>query len=221
MFGLSMNNLPHLLMVVLPVGIMSVTIHEVAHGWMARRFGDPTAEMQGRLSLNPIKHLDPIGTLAIFLVGFGWAKPVPVDPRYFKRPGHDMMWVGLAGPISNLTLAIASAFLLRGTFYLHNNLDILSGEATLGLIRFFQFGVVINVVLAAFNMIPIPPLDGSRVLAYFLPPQLERKFRELDRYGLMIVVVVIFILPWATNGRIDIVRSVAGAALSAFQAIFL
>ncbi len=220
MFG-SISDLPYMLLVVLPVGIMAVTIHEVSHGWVARRFGDPTAEMAGRLTLNPIHHIDPIGALMIFIVGFGWAKPVPVNPRYFRRPGRDMMWVALAGPISNLVLAIACAIALRIVIYAHYNSVAFPAEATMALVRFFRFGITINVVLAAFNMIPIPPLDGSRVVAYFLPPHLERPYRELDRYGLIMVVLIVVILPWITNGRIDIVRAVASTALNAFSAIFL
>lgn len=220
MFGsFSMANLPYLLLVVLPVGVMAVMFHEVAHGWAARRFGDPTADMEGRLSLNPVKHLDPIGTLMIFLIGFGWAKPVPVNPRYFQRPSRDMMLVGLAGPAANIILAIASALFLRGVIWAHYNIAAMPAEATMALIQFFRFGVVINVILAAFNLLPIPPLDGSRVVAHFLPHNLANRYRELDRYGLLIVVAVIFVVPWVTG--VNIVRIVANTALRIFQAIFL
>ncbi len=219
--NLSLNNLPYILLTVLPIGLMAVTLHEVSHGWVAKRFGDPTADMEGRLSLNPIKHIDPIGALMIVIIGFGWAKPVPVNPAYFKRPGRDMMWVGLAGPISNILFAIVFAILLRITVYVYYSMGSLPLEPTMAVIRFFEFGIMINVILAAFNMIPIPPLDGSRVLAYFLPRDLEMRYRDLERYGMFILIGVIFVLPWMTNGRIDVIRIVAGGALRIFQAVFL
>ena len=219
--NLTLNNLPYILLTVLPIGLMAVTLHEVSHGWIAKRFGDPTADMEGRLSLNPIKHIDPIGALMIVIIGFGWAKPVPVNPAYFKRPGRDMMWVGLAGPISNILFAIVFAILLRITVYVYYSMGSLPLEPTMAVIRFFEFGIMINVILAAFNMIPIPPLDGSRVLAYFLPRDLEMRYRDLERYGMFILIGVIFVLPWMTNGRFDVVRIVAGGALRIFQAVFL
>jgi len=143
-------------------------------------------------------------------VGFGWAKPVPVNPGYFRKPRRDMMWVGLAGPVSNILFAIVFALVLKAVIAFAPNYS----EALFPLLR---FGIVINVVLAAFNMIPIPPLDGSRVLANFLPFNASRRFDELERYGLIPVAVVLFLLPWATNGRIDIVRSVSRWALALFS----
>ncbi|HPC46144.1 MAG TPA: site-2 protease family protein [Candidatus Latescibacteria bacterium] len=210
MLGSGLGNLPYLLLVVLPVGIMAVTIHEVSHGYVAWKLGDPTAHYAGRLTLNPIAHIDPIGALMLVLVGFGWAKPVPVNPGYFRKPRRDMMWVGLAGPVSNILFAIVFALVLKAVIAFAPNYS----EALFPLLR---FGIVINVVLAAFNMIPIPPLDGSRVLANFLPFNASRRFDELERYGLIPVAVVLFLLPWATNGRIDIVRSVSRWALALFS----
>jgi len=210
MFGLTLANLPYLLLVVLPIGLMAVTVHEVSHGYVAYRFGDPTAHDMGRLTLNPLAHLDPIGTLMIFLIGFGWARPVPVNPAYFRNRGKGMMWVALAGPIANILMAVTAALLLRAVFYLPN-------EYWQPLIRFFRFGITINVVLAAFNMIPIPPLDGSRVVAFLLPPGLAAGYQEMERYGLIILLAVLFLLPWLTG--VDIVRIVASAALKAFYAI--
>lgn len=210
MLGSGLGNLPYLLLVVLPVGMMAVTIHEVSHGYVAWKLGDPTAHYAGRLTLNPIAHIDPIGALMLVLVGFGWAKPVPVNPGYFRKPRRDMMWVGLAGPVSNILFAIVFALVLKAVIAFAPNYS----EALFPLLR---FGIVINVVLAAFNMIPIPPLDGSRVLANFLPFNASRRFDELERYGLIPVAVVLFLLPWATNGRIDIVRSVSRWALALFS----
>jgi len=210
MLGSGLGNLPYLLLVVLPVGIMAVTIHEVSHGYVAWKLGDPTAHYAGRLTLNPIAHIDPIGALMLVLVGFGWAKPVPVNPGYFRKPRRDLMWVGPAGPVSNILFAIVFALVLKAVIAFAPNYS----EALFPLLR---FGIVINVVLAAFNMIPIPPLDGSRVLANFLPFNASRRFDELERYGLIPVAVVLFLLPWATNGRIDIVRSVSRWALALFS----
>ncbi|HNZ39373.1 MAG TPA: site-2 protease family protein [Candidatus Latescibacteria bacterium] len=210
MLGFGLDNLPYLILVVLPVGIMAVTIHEVSHGYIAWKLGDPTAHYTGRLTLNPIAHIDPIGALMLILVGFGWAKPVPVNPGYFKNPRRGMMWVALAGPVSNILFAVVFALVLKAVFAF-------SSEYTAALFPLLRFGIVINVVLAAFNMVPIPPLDGSRVLANFLPYNAGRRFDELERYGLIPVAVVLFLLPWATNGRIDIVRSVSRWALALFS----
>ncbi len=210
MLGFGLDNLPYLILVVLPVGIMAVTIHEVSHGYIAWKLGDPTAHYAGRLTLNPIAHIDPIGALMLIFVGFGWAKPVPVNPGYFKNPRRGMMWVALAGPVSNILFAVVFALVLKAVFAF-------SSEYTAALFPLLRFGIVINVVLAAFNMVPIPPLDGSRVLANFLPYNAGRRFDELERYGLIPVAVVLFLLPWATNGRIDIVRSVSRWALALFS----
>ncbi|HPU86406.1 MAG TPA: site-2 protease family protein [Candidatus Latescibacteria bacterium] len=210
MLGFGLDNLPYLLLVVLPVGIMAVTIHEVSHGYVAWKLGDPTAHYAGRLTLNPIAHIDPIGALMLVLVGFGWAKPVPVNPGYFKNPRRGMMWVALAGPVSNILFAVVFALVLKAVFAF-------SSEYTAALFPLLRFGIVINVVLAAFNMVPVPPLDGSRVLANFLPYHASRRFDELEHYGLIPVAVVLFLLPWATNGRIDIVRSVSRWALTLFS----
>jgi len=210
MLGFGLDNLPYLILVVLPVGIMAVTIHEVSHGYIAWKLGDPTAHYTGRLTLNPIAHIDPIGALMLILVGFGWAKPVPVNPGYFKNPRRGMMWVALAGPVSNILFAVVFALVLKAVFAF-------SSEYTAALFPLLRFGIVINVVLAAFNMVPIPPLDGSRVLANFLPYNAGRRFDELERYGLIPVAVVLFLLHWATNGRIDIVRSVSRWALALFS----
>ena len=178
--------------------LLGIILHEVAHGWAAKRCGDPTASMLGRLSLNPISHIDPMG-LAVFgltsLTGsfvFGWAKPVPVDPRYFRHPERDMMLVSLAGPGTNCILAVFFGILLYILAFwlpygeLKDNVFYRFGLAT------SQAGVVINFGLAWLNLMPIPPLDGSKILAYFLPQQWAWRFMDWGRYGFIILLVLLF-----------------------------
>jgi Zn-dependent protease len=175
----------------LPV-LFAITLHEVAHGWVARLFGDRTAEAQGRLSLNPLKHVDPIGTVVVpgflLLVGsgfmFGWAKPVPVDFRNLRNPKADMAWVAAAGPGVNLAMAFAWALLgsiaAQGWFG--------TGSAAEWVIGMAQVGLFFNVLLAVFNMLPIPPLDGGRVLIGLLPLGPARALASVERYGFAIVI---------------------------------
>lgn len=173
---------------------MAVTLHEVAHGRAARHFGDRTAEAQGRLSLNPLRHVDPVGTVLVPLVLlalsspflFGWAKPVPVNPRFLRRPRQDMAWVAAAGPAANIAMAIVWAFVLSVAQHQGNG-------ATAQLIQAMAFiGVWFNVLLAVFNMLPIPPLDGGRVLANLMPPgPTARLLDRIEPWGLMIVLVLL------------------------------
>ncbi len=175
--------------------MFSVSFHECAHGWTAERHGDPTARLAGRLTLNPIVHIDPVGTIIfpILLVMFGippvgWAKPVPVDFRNLHNPKQDMIWVGLAGPVANLLLAIPFAVLLRAGMGEIGSLP--GGEKEI--IGFLLgFGVLINLLLAVFNLIPMPPLDGSRVLTGLLPPQLAYSYNKLERFGFIIILAII------------------------------
>lgn len=177
---------------VLPV-IFAITVHEVAHGWVAKKYGDNTAFMLGRLTLNPIKHIDLVGTIILpgllLLTGtgfiFGWAKPVPVDPRYFKNPRRDMAIVALAGPVSNLLMAIAWALCVRTGV-------VLGMEAiSLPLIYTGVAGISINLVLALINLLPIPPLDGSRILTGILPDRLAWQYNRLERYGFIILLLLL------------------------------
>lgn len=177
------------LVILIPVLLLSMMFHELAHGWIAYKLGDPTAKARGRLSLNPIKHLDPLGT-AMFVITylfsgfvFGWAKPIPVSPYYFKNRQRGMAIVGAAGPITNFILAIIFALIL--------NLIAPASDSWWFTILFLLFQI--NVVLGLFNLIPIPPLDGSRVLGAFLPRRAYEKWVAVDRYGMLIVIAVIIL----------------------------
>ncbi|MBM3332505.1 site-2 protease family protein [candidate division WOR-3 bacterium] len=167
-----------------PAILFGLTIHEFSHGWAAWKLGDPTAKMMGRLTLNPIKHLDPIGTIALFLFRFGWAKPVPIDPRNFRHPTRDMAISSLAGPAANLLTAGVSGIILRvlDLFHVGGFASILTG-----------YFVLFNLILCFFNLIPIPPLDGSRLLYHLLPPNLAAAFGRLERYGFIILIGIIFL----------------------------
>lgn len=171
----------------IPILLIVITVHEFAHARMAYHFGDATAHSQGRMNLNPISHLDPIGSLMILLVGFGWAKPVPINPYRFNDYRSGLRWVSFAGPLSNLVLAFVC--LLAFTYL-----------ASLGLIsfgslpfQFFQQLIIINIYLALFNLVPIPPLDGSKILMSFLPDSHLGIYQQLERYGPIILLMFIFL----------------------------
>lgn len=174
---------------VIPI-LLAITLHEVAHGRVARHFGDRTAETQGRLSLNPLRHIDPVGTVLVpamllWMGGFlfGWAKPVPVNPRNLRRPRQDMVWVAAAGPVSNILMAIGWAMVLSAAQRRAG------GTVAEWLQVMASIGVSINLLLAVFNMLPIPPLDGGRVLANLLPPgPLSRLMAKVEPFGLFIVL---------------------------------
>ena len=178
------------LIVLVPVFLLALTIHEYAHGWTANRLGDPTARLQGRLTLNPLAHLDPIGTLAIVLIGFGWAKPVPVDSRHLKNPRRDMVLIAAAGPASNLLLAAASALCFRMVPW--TAIDREWAWLFVPVQIMLLIAVKANVVLAVFNLIPVPPLDGSRVVSGLLPLRQAISYSRLEPYGFLIIFFLFF-----------------------------
>ena len=181
------------LVILVPPILLAVTVHEMAHGWVAYRLGDPTAKMLGRLSFNPLRHLDPIGTLVFFLTQtIGWARPVPINPVYFKYPRRDMVWVSIAGPAANMTLAAISAFLLRAApGFLGGALES-SMYFVRPLVYMAYVSIQLNIGLAVFNLIPIPPLDGSKVLMGFLPLRFAVWYGQLERYGFIIILILVF-----------------------------
>lgn len=189
-----MNNFIAELIILAPPLLFALTFHEFAHGFVAYRLGDPTAKDAGRLTLNPLSHLDPIGTIAFFFIKFGWAKPVPVNPSYFRDPKRDMLWVALAGPATNFAIAIASALITKAIWLLAAVLPYSSmAEAILiPLNSMLIASVWINLVLCIFNFLPIPPLDGSRILVGLLPDDMARSYLKVERYGFIIILVLAF-----------------------------
>jgi Zn-dependent protease len=190
----AVQQLLHNLSIWLIPGLLAITLHEVSHGWVAKQLGDPTAYMLGRLTVNPLKHIDPLGTVVVPIamlvlsqgqMAFGWAKPVPVAFRNLRNPKRDMVWVAAAGPISNFIMAAAWTMLLAA-------LRISGADGTVAewLAGNCVFGIQINVILAVFNLLPIPPLDGGRVLAGLLPRGGSNALERIEPFGLIIVVVL-------------------------------
>ncbi len=181
--------------IMLVPALLAIILHEVAHGYIAEQFGDPTARLLGRLTLNPLKHLDPIGTIAIFVFGFGWARPVPVNPGNFRRPRRDMVWVALAGPATNFLLAAISALLLRGLGLLDGSSVAASHifiQVTVPLKMMAGFSLYINALLGTFNLIPIPPLDGGRILSGLLPERQALLLSRLEPFGFVLILFLVF-----------------------------
>lgn len=192
-------------LVLVAVLLFSIVVHEVAHAWQARREGDDLADRLGRITLNPIPHLDPVGSVLVPLmlhfsgtgILFGWAKPVPVDPSRYRSPVWGDVRVSLAGIVSNLGLTVlcvlAAILILRAEALLGGTFGATGDLVLLGL----QYGIVINLLLAFFNLIPIPPLDGSHVVYHLLPERIRDRYREAGRYGLLILMGLLFLVPGA------------------------
>ena len=204
-----MTMLLQILSILIPV-LFAITLHEVGHGWVAKQFGDRTAEIQGRLTLNPIRHMDPIGTvllpgLLLYLGGlvFGWAKPVPINPMNLSNPKRDMFFVAIAGPVANLLMTCfwsvfftVNVYLFGDQYYLYPYLDNMA-----------YWGVRINLLLMVFNLLPIPPLDGGRVLRSVVNEKIGRTIDQIEPYGFFIVVGLLFL--GALQPIFKIVQSIA------------
>jgi len=173
--------------------LFAITLHEAAHGWVASKLGDPTAKKLGRITINPIKHIDPMGTIVVplFLAMvspfvLGWAKPVPVQPQYFKSPMLDMALVAVAGPVSNFIMACIWAMFIQVSVM---TLD--QSQLLIFLVKMGENGIIINIVLMVLNLLPIPPLDGGRVMAGILPPKLALPYMQLERFGMVIILLLL------------------------------
>lgn len=170
--------------------LISLPVHELSHGFTARLFGDYTAQNRGRLTLNPLKHLDPIGTIMLLTLGFGWAKPVPVNINNFSNPKIKMAIVSLMGPVSNILLALIGTAFYKIAVIL--NLAKIGGVFIIYLMTFFNYFVMINLLLAVFNLIPIPPFDGSRIIMAFLPSKYYNFVMKYEQVGLVVIMALLF-----------------------------
>lgn len=189
------------------VVFLVLPVHEFAHGFAATKLGDPTPRYQGRMSLNPMRHIDYVGSLMIFLVGFGWAKPVQVDSRYFKNPKSGMALTALAGPLSNIIVAFIASFLSNVIAFISYIVALNTAGAYIlfFLNLIFYYITIINISLAVFNLVPIPPLDGSKILAVLLPDRIYYQLMRYEKYFMIVLMVLIFYGSSFSNvlGRID------------------
>ncbi|WP_369901664.1 site-2 protease family protein [Bacillus manliponensis] len=195
----------------------ALSVHEFAHAYVAYKFGDPTAKNQGRLTLSPLSHLDPLGTIAILLLGFGWARPVPVNPYNFKKPRLAGILVSVAGPISNLilgTIGLAILYALA-TFGI---LDLTPRSFAETLVLFFQIFIQLNIVLFIFNLLPFPPLDGYRILEDLMPSNIRAKMTQYEKYGVIIFLILV-VTPLDQYTIHPIFNTVIPAVLSVMHSI--
>ena len=223
---LDLNLVQKIAIWVMPV-LLAITVHEVAHGWIASRLGDKTALMMGRLTLNPLKHVDPMGTILVpglmmllqsgFI--FGWAKPVPITWQNLKHPKRDMALVAAAGPISNLLMGVAWALVIR--------LGLMLGESGLALVYMGIAGIFINTLLMVLNLLPLPPLDGGRVMTGLLPGPWAYKFSLIEPYGFFILIALLFsgvlgVILWPLISLVlGLLAAVSGLSPQTFQQLLL
>jgi Zn-dependent protease len=184
------TNLIQQIAILAPPFLLALTFHEFCHGYVAWKLGDPTAQEQGRLTMNPLKHLDPFGVLAFIIMKIGWARPIPVNASYFRHPLRDMMWVSLAGPGANFLLAVASALAVK---LLLATANLIPEYVLWPVLNMAAAGVWINLMLAFFNLIPIPPLDGSRILSGFLPAEGVLFMRRVEPFGFLILLLLFYL----------------------------
>jgi Zn-dependent protease len=188
-------NEPIIILYLLPVILITLSVHEFAHAYSSYKLGDPTAKNMGRLTLNPLRHLDPLGTLMLLVSFFGWAKPVPINPMYYKNTKRGTMIVSLAGPLSNVFMALLSAFAIAYISVVYGTPNIYSINKISIIYYFSQFSYIININLAVFNILPIPPLDGSKILSGLLPNKYYYKMMQYENYIGIGFLVIVFIFP--------------------------
>ena len=176
------------IVILAPPFLFALTFHELAHGYVAWRLGDPTAKNEGRLTMNPLKHIDPLGVVAFIIMKIGWAKPVPVNPSYFRDPQKGMLFVALAGPGANIVLAVVSAILVKALI----KFPVLPMFVLQPVAEMLVASVWINVMLAVFNCLPIPPLDGSKVLMGVLPRDMARSYEKLEPFGFVLLLILFY-----------------------------
>lgn len=218
-----LNRDPIELLVSIPVILICLVVHEVAHGFMAMKLGDPTAKSLGRLTFNPIKHLDPIGALCMLLCGFGWAKPVPINSRYFKKPRRDIALTALAGPVSNFIMAFIGVLLYCVCIAIFNAFPVFDGfgfNLWKAWFIFVETFIIMNLSLGVFNLIPSPPLDGSRIFLTFLPPKYYFGIMKYERYIMIGVLALLYtglltlplsyIVQYMFRGMLFIVKLIPG-----------
>lgn len=177
----------------IPAVLLSICLHEYAHGYVSYRLGDPTPKLDGRLSLNPLHHIDPMGALCMILFKIGWAKPVMINPRYYEKPKLGIALVGLAGPAMNLVTGSVSIFFMGLMDAMANKGTLPVTALVIGIYTFLDFFSTVSIYQALFNLIPLPPLDGSKILAFFLPDKVMAFYSRYDRYCMFILLILLYL----------------------------